>query len=295
MSPEVLRIVGDTLHDPAQITVSPTTKPIDAIEQSIYPVGGKDKTDLLLHLIDEHNLERILVFTRTKHRADRVARVLDRAGIRGAAIHGNRSQAQRQKALDSFKRGHVKVLVATDVVSRGIDIDDITHVVNFDLPNTPEDYVHRIGRTARAGRSGTRSRFSPPRSTRTCAISSARSARSSCVRTPRASDTRTLAWFRTRSARRLPRSSSVPPPAAAERVAWAAAPGATGAQAARAQAPATTRRLGGCSPSNAISAPAVARPRWGAYLRWWWARMDSNHRPHGYQPCFPRQLSAAGI
>jgi len=154
MSPEVLKIVGDTLHNPAQITVSPTTKPIDAIEQSVYPVGGKDKTDLLLHLIDEHNLERILVFTRTKHRADRVARVLDRAGIRGAAIHGNRSQAQRQKALDSFKRGHVKVLVATDVVSRGIDIDDITHVVNFDLPNTPEDYVHRIGRTARAGRSG---------------------------------------------------------------------------------------------------------------------------------------------
>jgi len=154
MSREVLKIVGDTLHDPVQIEVSPTTMPVDAIAQSVYPVGGKDKTDLLLHLIDEHRLERILVFTRTKHRADRVAKVLERAGVRGAAIHGNRSQAQRQKALDSFKRGHVKVLVATDVVSRGIDIDDITHVVNFDLPNTPEDYVHRIGRTARAGRTG---------------------------------------------------------------------------------------------------------------------------------------------
>jgi len=155
MSPEVLRIIGDTLTNPAQITVGHTTTPVDKIAQSVYPVGGQDKTALLLHLIDEHRLERVLVFTRTKHRADRLAKVLDRAGIRGAAIHGNRTQAQRQKALDSFKRGQVKVLVATDVVSRGIDIDDITHVVNYDLPNTPEDYVHRIGRTARAGRSGT--------------------------------------------------------------------------------------------------------------------------------------------
>ncbi len=154
MSPEVLKVIGDTLTDPAHVEVSPNTKPVDAIAQSVFPVGGKDKTNLLLHLIDQHNLDRILVFTRTKHRADRVARVLDRAGVRGAAIHGNRSQAQRQKALDAFRRGHVKVLVATDVVSRGIDIDDITHVVNFDLPNTPEDYVHRIGRTARAGRTG---------------------------------------------------------------------------------------------------------------------------------------------
>jgi ATP-dependent RNA helicase RhlE len=154
MSPEVLKVIGSTLDDPAQVSVSPTATPIEKIAQSVYPVGGQDKTDLLLHLIGEHRLERVLVFTRTKHRADRVAKLLDRAGIRGAAIHGNRSQAQREKALDSFRRGHVKVLVATDVVSRGIDIDDISHVVNFDLPNTPEDYVHRIGRTARAGRSG---------------------------------------------------------------------------------------------------------------------------------------------
>ncbi|PKQ16829.1 MAG: ATP-dependent RNA helicase RhlE [Actinobacteria bacterium HGW-Actinobacteria-7] len=154
MSPEVLKVIGSTLTNPAQISVSPTATPIDKITQSIYPVGGQDKTDLLLHLIDKHRLTRVLVFTRTKHRADRVAKQLDRAGVRGAAIHGNRSQAQREKALDSFRRGHVKVLVATDVVSRGIDIDDITHVVNFDLPGTPEDYVHRIGRTARAGRSG---------------------------------------------------------------------------------------------------------------------------------------------
>jgi len=154
MSSEVLKVIGDTLTNPAQVSVTPSATPVEAIAQSVYPVGGKDKTALLLHLIDEHRLQRVLVFTRTKHRADRLARLLDRAGVRGAAIHGNRSQAQRQKALDSFKRGHVKVLVATDVVSRGIDIDDITHVVNYDLPNTPEDYVHRIGRTARAGRSG---------------------------------------------------------------------------------------------------------------------------------------------
>lgn len=154
MSPEVLKVIGSTLSNPAQISVTPSATPIEKIAQSIYPVGNQDKSDLLLHLIGEHRLERVLVFTRTKHRADRVAKQLDRAGVRGAAIHGNRSQAQREKALDSFRRGHVKVLVATDVVSRGIDIDDITHVVNFDLPNTPEDYVHRIGRTARAGRSG---------------------------------------------------------------------------------------------------------------------------------------------
>lgn len=154
MSPEVLKIIGATLDNPAHISVTPESTPVDKIAQSIYPVGGQDKSELLLHLINEHRLERVLVFTRTKHRADRVAKQLDRAGVRGAAIHGNRTQAQREKALDSFRRGHVKVLVATDVVSRGIDIDDITHVVNFDLPNTPEDYVHRIGRTARAGRSG---------------------------------------------------------------------------------------------------------------------------------------------
>jgi ATP-dependent RNA helicase RhlE len=155
MSPEVLKIIAATLDDPARIEVTPAATPVEAIAQSIYPVGNKDKADLLLSIVRQHGLKKVLVFTRTKHRADRVARVLDRAGVRGAAIHGNRSQAQRQKALESFRKGHVHVLVATDVVSRGIDIDDITHVVNFDLPHVPADYVHRIGRTARAGRSGT--------------------------------------------------------------------------------------------------------------------------------------------
>jgi ATP-dependent RNA helicase RhlE len=155
MSPEVLRVAGDTLHEPVTVDVAPPSKPIEAIDQSVYPVGGQQKIDLLLRIIQDHGLQRVLVFTRTKHRADRVARVLGKNGISGAAIHGNRSQSQRQAALDGFKKGRCRVLVATDIVARGIDVDGISHVINFDLPNVPEDYVHRIGRTARAGKSGT--------------------------------------------------------------------------------------------------------------------------------------------
>jgi len=155
MPKEILKLIDSTLDNPAHISVAPVTTPIKAIAQSVYPVGGQQKSDLLMSLITDHGLERVLVFTRTKHRADRVAKVLDRGGIRSAAIHGNRSQAQRQKALDGFKRGHSRVLVATDIVARGIDVDSITHVINYDVPGTPEDYVHRIGRTARAGKSGT--------------------------------------------------------------------------------------------------------------------------------------------
>jgi ATP-dependent RNA helicase RhlE len=154
MTPEVMRVAGDTLHEPVRIDVAPPSKPIDKIEQSVYPVSGQQKADLLLSLIKDHDLSRVLVFTRTKHRADRVARVLSKAGISGAAIHGNRTQSQRQQALEGFKRGRHKVLVATDIVARGIDVEGISHVINFDLPNVPEDYVHRIGRTARAGKSG---------------------------------------------------------------------------------------------------------------------------------------------
>jgi ATP-dependent RNA helicase RhlE len=162
MTPEVMRIAGDMLHEPVRIDVSPPSKPIDKIEQSIYPVNGQQKVDLLLSLIRDHDLNKVLVFTRTKHRADRVAKSLSKAGISGAAIHGNRSQSQRQQALDGFKRGRHKVLVATDIVARGIDVENISHVINFDLPNVPEDYVHRIGRTARAGKSGIAfSLFSP--------------------------------------------------------------------------------------------------------------------------------------
>jgi ATP-dependent RNA helicase RhlE len=154
MSAEVLKVVGDNLTDPAHVDVAPPSRPIEAIEQTLYPVSGVQKNDLLVHMIGHRSFERVLVFTRTKHRADRVARTLDRAGIRSAAIHGNRSQAQRIKALDEFKRGRCRVLVATDIVARGIDVENISHVINYDVPNTPEDYVHRIGRTARAGKSG---------------------------------------------------------------------------------------------------------------------------------------------
>jgi len=154
MSSDVMRIVSSTLHDPVRVEVAPATKPIEAIEQRVYPVGSMQKAQLLVHLINEHNPDRVIVFTRTKHRADRVAKVLHQNGIKSAAIHGDRSQSQRQSALDNLKAGRCRVLVATDVVARGIDIDDVSHVVNYDLPNTPEDYVHRIGRTARAGKTG---------------------------------------------------------------------------------------------------------------------------------------------
>jgi len=155
MSSDVIRIVNSTLHDPVRVEVAPAATPIELVDQRVYPVGGQQKAQLLVHLIKENDLDRVIVFTRTKHRADRVAKVLHQNGIKCAAIHGDRSQSQRQSALDSLKAGRCRVLVATDVVARGIDVDDVSHVVNYDLPNTPEDYVHRIGRTARAGKSGT--------------------------------------------------------------------------------------------------------------------------------------------
>jgi ATP-dependent RNA helicase RhlE len=154
MSPDVLKVIGNTLVDPARVDVAPPSLPIEAIEQTLFPVAGIQKSDLLIHMVEQHRLDKVLVFTRTKHRADRVAHTLERAGVSSAAIHGNRTQAQRVKALNEFKRGSCRVLVATDIVARGIDVDGISHVINYDLPNTPEDYVHRIGRTARAGKSG---------------------------------------------------------------------------------------------------------------------------------------------
>ncbi|MFO7371052.1 MAG: DEAD/DEAH box helicase [Bacteroidales bacterium] len=155
MSREVLKVVESTLHDPVYVEASPSTKPIESIKQSVYPVCRTQKTDLLVELLRDADHTRTLVFTRTKHRADRLSRQLTRKGVRSEAIHGDRSQGQRQKALEAFKSGRAHVLVATDVVARGIDIDEISHVVNYDMPNTTEDYVHRIGRTARAGADGT--------------------------------------------------------------------------------------------------------------------------------------------
>jgi ATP-dependent RNA helicase RhlE len=154
MDEPVLRVIGSTLSNPAHIDVAPPATPIAAIHQAVYPVAALQKTDLLTRLIAEQDLTRTLVFTRTKHRAERVAKALERHGVHTAVIHGNRTQSQRQHALDGFKKGKVRVLVATDIVARGIDVDNISHVVNYDVPNNPEDYVHRIGRTARAGASG---------------------------------------------------------------------------------------------------------------------------------------------
>ncbi len=154
MSTDVMRIVNSTLHDPVRVEVAPSAKPIELIEQQVYPVSGQQKAQLLVHLIGQEGVDRAIVFTRTKHRADRVTKVLQQSGIKSAAIHGDRSQSQRQSALDNLKTGRCSVLVATDVVARGIDIDDVSHVVNYDLPNSADDYVHRIGRTARAGKSG---------------------------------------------------------------------------------------------------------------------------------------------
>lgn len=154
MSPAVLRIVSNTLHNPEEVSIAATNTPIEAITQRVYPVGARDKTDLLVHIVKSEGLDKVLVFARTKHRADRIAKVLERAGISNATIHGNRSQAQRDKALSAFKKGKAQVLVATDVVARGIDVDEISHVINFDVPDSAETYTHRIGRTARAGRDG---------------------------------------------------------------------------------------------------------------------------------------------
>ncbi len=154
MSKTVLSIIADTLHDPIFIELGGSAQPVDNVEQKVLPVNQEQKVDLLVEYFRHHDPERTLVFTRTRRRAERLSRTLNKAGVTCEAIHGDRTQGQRQQALDGFKSGKIAVLVATDVVARGIDVDNITHVINFDIPTNPEDYVHRIGRTARAGASG---------------------------------------------------------------------------------------------------------------------------------------------
>ncbi len=143
------------LRDPAEVHVAPQSTAADRVEQSVYFVHKKHKPELLAHLLDTQPVERAIVFTRTKHGADKVVRKLHQAGVESAAIHGNKSQNNRNRTLERFKSGAIHVLIATDVASRGIDIDGVSHVINFDLPHEPESYVHRIGRTARAGAAGT--------------------------------------------------------------------------------------------------------------------------------------------
>ena len=155
MSQQTGEFAESFLNDPVHVEAAHTTCTLDCIDQSIFFVDQNSKNSLLLELLRDGGMERVLVFARTKHRADKVAMMLEKNRIRADAIHGNKSQNQREKAMHNFKSGHIQVLVATDIAARGIDISDITHVVNYDLPNEPESYVHRIGRTGRAGASGT--------------------------------------------------------------------------------------------------------------------------------------------
>jgi len=155
MPPEIQKLANTILSNPEKVEVTPVSSTAETVQQSIYFVEKKDKTSLLLHLLKNKLINTALVFTRTKHGADKVAQNLNRAGIKAEAIHGNKSQQARQRALTNFKAQQTRVLVATDIAARGIDIDELTHVINFELPNVPETYVHRIGRTGRAGASGT--------------------------------------------------------------------------------------------------------------------------------------------
>jgi ATP-dependent RNA helicase RhlE len=154
MPPPIAVLTREMLNDPARINLERQSTPATGITQAVYPVGAELKTALFLALLQRGDMQEALVFTRTKHRADRLTKALVKAGISADRIHGNRSQAQRTAALAGFKAGKTRVLVATDIVARGIDIEDLGHVVNFDVPAAPEDYVHRIGRTARAAATG---------------------------------------------------------------------------------------------------------------------------------------------
>ena len=154
MQPEVRRLADQWLRDPVTVSVAPQATPAERIAQSVYFVDKGGKPGLLTRYLAEQKAQRTLVFTRTKHGADKLVKSLLQAGIRAQAIHGNKSQSARQHALAQFKSQHPPVLVATDIAARGLDIDSVSHVVNFDLPLTPEIYVHRIGRTGRAGAEG---------------------------------------------------------------------------------------------------------------------------------------------
>ncbi|AWL13004.1 RNA helicase [Saliniradius amylolyticus] len=153
-SDEIKRLADGFMHNPVLVEVARRNTASETVEQIIHPVDKGNKRKLLSYLIGSQNWQQVLVFTRTKHGANRLAKQLDKDGLTSAAIHGNKSQGARTKALADFKSGKVRVLVATDIAARGLDIDQLPHVVNFELPNVPEDYVHRIGRTGRAGNEG---------------------------------------------------------------------------------------------------------------------------------------------
>ena len=154
MPKQIRSLSNDFLTRPQEIAVTPASKPIEKIEQRLMSAAGQNKRQMLVELLKNEPIERAIVFSRTKHGANKIVQHLEKAGLSAAAIHGNKSQGQREKALASFKNGSIKTLVATDIAARGIDVDGISHVINIDLPQVPEVYVHRIGRTARAGKSG---------------------------------------------------------------------------------------------------------------------------------------------
>ncbi len=154
MPPDIEKLAATMLRDPVRIEVTPASSTVERIAQAVMFVERNRKSDLLRHVLQDSKLRRVIVFTRTKHGANKVVEVLEKNRISSAAIHGNKSQTARQRALEDFRSGQVRVLVATDIAARGIDIDDITHVINYEIPNVSESYVHRIGRTARAGSDG---------------------------------------------------------------------------------------------------------------------------------------------
>ncbi|RYF62245.1 MAG: DEAD/DEAH box helicase, partial [Comamonadaceae bacterium] len=153
-SDEIRELANNLLRNPLSIQVTPRNTTVQRITQVVHPVGRAKKKQLLAHIIQEHDWSQVLVFTRTKFGANHVAEFLEKNGVTAMALHGNKSQSARTQALAGFKSGDIRALVATDIAARGIDIDDLPHVVNFEVPNVPEDYVHRIGRTGRAGRMG---------------------------------------------------------------------------------------------------------------------------------------------
>ena len=162
MPREILQLANTILKDPVTVSVTPVSSAVETVEQSVYFLEKRNKPVLLTHFLNNNAVSRALVFTRTKHGADKVARHLEKQGIRSVAIHGNKNQNARMRAIASFKSKSPPVLVATDIAARGLDIDNVSHVVNFDVPNVPETYVHRIGRTGRAGASGKAVSFCDP-------------------------------------------------------------------------------------------------------------------------------------
>ncbi len=162
MPPEIVKLADSILHSPEKVEVTPPSSTVDMIQQSLYFVEKQNKIPLLVHILENPDIKTALVFTRTKRGADVVVRSLDRNGIRSEAIHGNKAQNARQRALANFKAQKTRVLVATDIAARGIDVDDLEYVINYEIPNVPETYVHRIGRTGRAGASGSAISFCSP-------------------------------------------------------------------------------------------------------------------------------------